>query len=178
MAFYVNETRLAAKLHDGDPNARTELFYGYFNRLYSFIFYCVGKESEIAEDITRLTFIEAINSVKEYPIMNKLYIWLLMIANRNITGYFNQTKNIKKPHKHVVADDPDSPRPIINAEFEKALYELPLQHRQIILMRYIEEIPVHDIGFILSLTPKYIETILNQAQNTLKDCRVNSTIVR
>ena len=82
MAFYVNETRLAAKLHDGDPNARTELFYGYFNRLYSFIFYCVGKESEIAEDFTRLNFIEAINSVKEYPIMNKLYIWLLMIANR------------------------------------------------------------------------------------------------
>ena len=52
----------------------------------------------------------------------------------------------------------------LRAEIER----LPTEHKQVVMMHYLDETSVNDIAALLSITPKAVEGRLYQARKTLK----------
>ena len=163
-----DKEELASRLHDGNSDARAELFYSYFNRLYSLVFYIVSKDRDIAEHITRYTFLNALKLYREVPVEGSLYTWLVRIANQKLIDYYGHLKNKGRMANRAFINTPDIDDSNAEIEFEKALYDLPFHYRQVLLLKYLEKMPVSEISKVMRRTPGAIEGLLTRACKTLE----------
>lgn len=159
---------VAGQLCTGESADGTGLFETYFDRVYSLVFYSTGKDHSTAEEITRDTFLTALKSVKQLTGKTNLYTWLIGIANQKIVDYY---RRLKREHKHRQAGtgsyDEDRQKP--DLDFENTLYRLPVHYRQVLLLKYVEEMPVREICRIMDRSPKSVEGLLTRARTALKN---------
>lgn len=150
------EAELLKKLCRSDPAAIEELYNTYFDRLYSLVFNQVGRDKQTAEDIVQETFLAAIDSIDKFRGQSKLYTWLCSIANHKITDFYrrhghqskraNQLINVSAVELDQIKDD-EAPIPIsIESEethqaFEQALFSLPPDYRQVLILKYSDTLP-------------------------------------
>jgi RNA polymerase sigma-70 factor, ECF subfamily len=167
----INDTDLISRLHNGDPKAGAQLFNTYFHRLYSLVYYSVGKDHSVAEDITQETFLSALKAADRFAGKSNLYTWLVGIANHKIADHFRHLVNERKNINRVVLTTPDNndTEKTPEIEFEKILASLPVHYRQVLLLKYVEEMPVVEISKVMKRTPKSIEGLLSRARNVLKN---------
>lgn len=177
------EAELVVKLHSGDPAAVEELYNTYFNRLYSLIFYQVGKDRQAAEDIVQETFLAALSSADKFRGQSNLYTWLCSIAHHKISDFYRQRGREEKYTNHHINDDAgfdkirDSELPasasMESAEarqaVERALLDLPPDYRQVLILKYVEEISISEISQIMGRSAKSVEGLLTRARRTLRD---------
>ena len=100
---FVNQTsqaELVKTLRSGDYEAVGKLFETYFDRVYALIFYEVGKDQSVAEDITQETFLGAMKSANKFRGRSKPYTWLVSIAHHKIADYYRRQE---RAHKHGLA---------------------------------------------------------------------------
>ena len=51
---------------------------------------------------------------------------------------------------------------------DQALLSLPLPYRQVLMLKYIEEMPVLEISQVMRRSPKSVEGLLARARKTLR----------
>ena len=178
------ETNLAAKISSGEADAFNQLFHLYFDRLYSLVFHEIGRDSTIAEDIVQETFLSALKSAKNFKGNSQVYTWLVGIAHHKIADYYRHAKRERgntslsqdDPPPQIAelaANEPSAANLVESAELklmvEQALQNLPLNYRQVLLLKYIEDLPVHEICRIMNRSPKSIEGLLARARKALKE---------
>ena len=151
------------------------LFETYFDRLYSLVFYSIGKNRIVAEEITQDTFLTALKSVRGYTGKIDIFSWLIGIANHKIVDYYRRKKKEHKNVNQICLDNTHSGLQIIDSGFECALFNLPVHYRQVLLLKYVEEMPVQDISRIMNRSPKSIEGILTRARIALKTAEISPT---
>jgi RNA polymerase sigma-70 factor (ECF subfamily) len=94
-------------LRQGRPDAVEGWFASFSDPIYSFIFYRVGKDRPLAEDIAQETFLTALESISRYdPSRGEMFPWLTYIARNN------SRKALRHARRHVgvgrLWDDVDS----------------------------------------------------------------------
>ena len=57
---------------------------------------------------------------------------------------------------------------------EQALSNLPLDYRQVLMFKYVDEMPVLEISQIMHRSPKSVEGILTRARKALRDYLLQS----
>jgi RNA polymerase sigma-70 factor (ECF subfamily) len=83
----------------GRPLAIEGWFATFSDPIYSFIFYRVGKERSLAEDITQETFLTALENIRRYdPSPGEMFPWLTYIARNKIR------KALRHARRHVRLD--------------------------------------------------------------------------
>lgn len=121
------EVELVTRLRQGDTTALEQLYHRYFERLYSLVYYQVGKDQGIAEDIIQETFLAVLKSAGKFRGQSKLYTWLCSIAYHKVTDFHRrQARQAKRGEQPTCASDeelkqiPDSELPILSKmEFEE-----------------------------------------------------------
>jgi RNA polymerase sigma-70 factor (ECF subfamily) len=181
------ESEIVAGLRNGDSQAIKQIFNTHFNRLYTFVFHEVDYDQSVAEDIVQETFIGVLKSAKKFNGKSQVYTWLVNIARHKIADHYRKTKHERNNRS---TDDPNS-KPIGLAEnsasaasfvesaedkliVEQALLNLPPDYRQTLVLKYVEEMPVAEIGKVMKRSPKSIEGILTRAKKALRDNIENS----
>jgi len=182
------EAELVSRLRQGDRDALQQLYLRYVDRLYSFAFHQVGRNKAVAEDIVQETFIAALNSAAKFRGRSQFYTWLCSIAYHKITDFYRQQgreKHAEPPPKIAAADleqiaesEPTILSKIESQEakqtVEQALSRLPLNYRQVLLFKYVEQMPVSDISLVMHRSPKSVEGLLTRARQTLRATLVKS----
>ena len=83
------------KLLGGDVKAIERWFRIYSDTLYTFIYYRVDKDVELAADIVQETFIEAIRRIEQYdPNKGSMFAWLTCLSK----NYINKALRIRGRH--------------------------------------------------------------------------------
>ncbi len=77
------------QLSDGlsrkDPAAIEQWFRRYADAVFTFIYYKVGRDKELAQDIVQDTFLEGITKMAQYdPKKASMYMWLLFLSRNHI----------------------------------------------------------------------------------------------
>lgn len=174
---------LMRRLSNGESGAIADLYDLYFDRLYSLVFNQVDRNRDSAEDIIQETFLAAIKSAKSFRGQSSIYTWLCSIAYHKIADHYRRQA---RERKHLASDvnvdevdTTDSPgrqnqpesmfestqtRQIIN----QALAKLPLDYRQVLILKYIEEMSVLEISQIMGRSPKAIEGLLTRSRKALQ----------
>lgn len=171
------------RLHDGDRTAMAELYDRYFDRVYSLVFNQVDRNRDVAEDIVQETFLAALKSAKGFKGRSSAYTWLCSIAYHKVADHYRrQSRERKRMVSGVDVDTIDvsenpgrQPQPdslIESAEtrqvVNEALSKLPWDYRQVLILKYVEELSVQEISQIMDRSPKSIEGLLTRSRRALQ----------
>jgi RNA polymerase sigma-70 factor (ECF subfamily) len=106
---------------------------------------------------------------------SKVYTWLCSIANRKVADYYRRKKRETKHRIQYsvdldeIQDTGENVITILESEesskdIRKTLFSLPLHYRQVLLLKYVEKLPVSEISEIMERSPKSVEGLLTRAR--------------
>jgi len=174
--FNSKDDELVERLKSGEPNAVVELYNVYFNRIYSLVSHQVARDHDAAQDIVQETFLAALKSAGKFRGRSKVYTWLYSIANRKVADFYRRQKR-KAKHETTSLENHASEPPLtetVESEetkqaIQKILSYLPLHYRQVLLLKYVEEMPVSEICQVVGRSPKSVEGLLTRARRELRN---------
>lgn len=177
------DAEMLKRLRDGDRTAMAELYDRYFDRMYSLVFNQVDRNRDVAEDIVQETFLAALKSAKGFKGRSSAYTWLCSIAYHKVADHYRrQSRERKRMVSGVDVDAVDvsenpgaQPQPdslIESAEtrqvVNEALGKLPWDYRQVLILKYVEELSVQEISQIMDRSPKSVEGLLTRSRKALQ----------
>jgi RNA polymerase sigma-70 factor (ECF subfamily) len=174
-AVAVNDKELVDKLRNREPAAVVELCNAYFDRIYRLVFSQVDGDRDVAQDIAQETFLAAFKSAHRFRGQSKVYTWLYSIANRKVADFYRWRKREGKhradPLENQVSEaetDGTVESEETSKSIQQALSCLPLHYKQVLLLKYVEEMPVAEICQVMDRSSKSVEGLLTRARRELR----------
>ncbi|MCJ7669643.1 MAG: RNA polymerase sigma factor [Dehalococcoidia bacterium] len=177
------ETKLVEKLRSGDSAAMEEFYNLYRNRLYSLVLEQVGRDEAIAEDLVQEVFLAALGSLDKFRGDSQLYTWLRSIALHKINDFYRRQAREPKPEKSFpdftalkleqTGDNEPATFTVMESEeirqsVHQALAGLPQDYQEVLVLKYLKDMPVLAISEIMGRSPKSVEGLLSRARKALR----------
>lgn len=178
------EAKLVQKLGSGDSAAMEEFYSIYRSRLYTLVLTQVDQNQAVAEDIVQETFLAALGSLDKFRGDSQLYTWLRSIAFHKINDYYRRQGRQPKAQesspdfdamKQLEQTGNDEPPTLTVMESEEvrqsvnqALEELPQDYQEVLVLKYLEEMPVLEISQVMGRSPKSVEGLLSRARKAMR----------
>ena len=179
------QTKLIEKLCSGDSTAMEEFYNTYRNRLYLLILEQVGQDQAIAEDLVQETFLAALSSMDKIRGDSQLYTWLRSIALHKINDFYRRQARRPKPKEsssdfdalkqlEQIGDDEPPTLTVLESKeirqsVHQALEDLPQDYQEVLVLKYLEEMPVLEISEVMGRSPKSVEGLLSRARKAMRD---------
>ena len=163
---------LAAALRRRDPGVLDALIAQYQFRLFRYLLYLTGAR-ETAEDIFQETWIRVLDRGHLYDGRARFETWLFAIARHLVIDL--QRK--KKPEPLADLADPalDAPSPLDlfaarerSANVQAAMDRLPAVFREVLLLRFQEELGLEEIGAITGAPLSTVKSRLYRGLDSLR----------
>jgi RNA polymerase sigma-70 factor (ECF subfamily) len=177
------ETHLVKGLRTGDSAALEEFYNIYRNRLYYLVLEQVGRDEAIAEDLVQEVFLAALSSLDKFRGDSQLYTWLRSIAFHKINDFYRRQAREPKADKSfpdfnaimLEQTEGNEPAPLAEMESEEirqsvheALADLPQDYQEVLVLKYIKDMPVLEISQIMGRSPKSVEGLLSRARKAMR----------
>lgn len=161
---------------DGNGKAFPALVKRYQDRIYRFILRLIRSPDE-ASDLTQDTFLRAYQGLARWRPDASFKTWLFRIA-RNAA--FDHLRRVKRVEFVALEDDMEIPDPAAGPEavletaqrvriLAAALGRLPQDHREILLLREIEDMSYEEIADVLGLNTGTVKSRIARARAALLD---------
>lgn len=169
-----DDTPLVLRAIQRDQDAFGELYDRHVVRVYRHIYYMVGNAAE-AEDLTAQTFLRAWEAIERYQVRGAPFVsWLLRIAHNLGVSHLRARRETSQVHEGIVDDkmrrDPESSY-VQTAEEElvrEAILLLRPEQRQVIILRFIEDLDYREVAEIIGKSVAAIRVIQHRALNALR----------
>ena len=172
---------LIRKFLKGDYSSFELLFNRHKDRVFAFIMSKV-KDRELTEDIFQDTFIKVVSSLQKgkYNEEGKFLPWMMRIAHNLIIDHFRKTSKMRKIRPteefdifNILDDGSKSQEEVM---IQKQIYndlrllieELPLDQKEVLKLRYFEEMSFKKISKITGVS---INTALGRMRYALINIR-------
>lgn len=151
-----------------------EFYRTNVKRVYRFLYYRVGGDKEVAEDLTQDVFLKALNAFDRYDPAVSESSWIYTIARNHLINH------VQKQHPGVELetientdwDKVDWAERLSASHDEKrllqAISKLPGEDAEIVRLKYLEGWPYEDIAEKLGKTAGALRV---QAHRTLKELK-------
>ena len=179
------ETKLVENLRSGDSTAVEEFYNIYRNRLYFLISEQVDRDHAVAEDLVQEVFLAALDSLDKFRGDSQLYTWLRSIAFHKINDFYRRQAREPKPKEsppdfdamtqlEQTGDNEPAILTVLESEeirqsVHQALGSLPHDYQKVLVMKYMEEMPVLEISQVMGRSPKSVEGLLSRARKAMRD---------
>jgi RNA polymerase sigma-70 factor (ECF subfamily) len=179
------ETKLVQKLRSGDSAAMEEFYNIYRSRLYSLVLEQVGRDEATAEDLVQEVFLAALGSLDKFRGDSQLYTWLRSIALHKIKDFYRRQAREPKPEKsspdfdamkqlEQIGDNKPATSTVMESEevrqsVHQALADLPKDYQEVLVLKYLKDMPVLAISEIMGRSPKSVEGLLTRARKAMRD---------
>jgi RNA polymerase sigma-70 factor (ECF subfamily) len=161
-----------------------ELVQAYQGRLYNAVARMVGNPDD-AEDIVQDAFVQAFRKLDSFRASSSFYTWIYRIAvNAAINFHRRHRRTLAFTVDHeegssVEGSSREAPSQRLesleeSARVQQGLMQLSEEHRQILVMREIDDLSYEQIAEILRLPVGTVRSRLHRARLQLKDCLLQS----
>ncbi len=169
-----DDTPLVFRAIERDEEAFSELYDRHVVRVYRHLYYMVGNAAE-AEDLTSQTFLRAWEAIPRYQVRGAPFVsWLLRIAHNLGVSHLRSRKESSQLHDGIVDEkmriDPESSY-MQTADGElvhAAILLLREEQRQVIILRFIEDLDYKEVAEIIGKSVAAIRVIQHRALNSLR----------
>lgn len=159
-----------------DHEAFAELYDKYVEKIYRFIYFKISHKHD-AEDLTSEAFLKVWNylTAKEDRKIQSFSGLIYGIARNNVIDWYRD--RAKKPEcgldENIVRQISIEPMRELDAKYDsnyllKLIKTLKQEYREIVLLRYIEELPIKDIALIVGKKKTAVRVVLHRAIKKLK----------
>lgn len=172
---------LALGLRRRDPELLDRLIEQYQYRLFRYLLYITGNR-ERAEDFFQETWIRVLERGHQYDGKSKFEAWLFSIARHLVIDWQRQKKvqsldALTNPDEgapmEFAGDDPSPLHLVLTQESEGSVHasleKLPALYREVLLLRFQEELGLAEIAVVLNAP---ISTVKSRLYRGLEDLRV------
>ncbi len=157
----------------GEPAAWDTLFRRYQMPLYIYVFELV-REEQPALDLVQETFIAAVRHIGGLRDDGKFGSWLFGIAWQKCVQRWRQRREIpvdEIPEPH--GEFEDAPDDLLirreqETEFMNVVNQLPLPHRSVLLLHFIEDFSLEEIARITETPVGTVKSRLHYAKKSLR----------
>ena len=169
---------LVKKAIKGDREAFEYLINMYFDRLYKEA-YLRCKHEEDAKEIVQETIYKAYKNVKSLKEAKYFKTWLSKILINVSNDYMSKNGKIDLEHdeNHYVKEIYNDNQVEIKIDLYNAMDELEDKYKDVIILRYVEDLKIEDISKILERPINTIKTHIRKAikdmKNLLKEDYIN-----
>lgn len=158
----------------GDHRAARIILDEHMPIVYGFVYARVAGNGAIAEDITQETLMEGLRGAGGFRGDSRLSSWLCTIARRRIASHYKKERRreLEISGLHVIGAQEsrvDESDVVI-----RALAALPPTHRQVLTMKYMDDMSVEAIANELGRTRVQVQSLLQRAKVGLKAQMENS----
>lgn len=175
----LTDEQLAAKARDGDTAAMEELYLRYRQPVFRIVYRSTRNIDE-AEDIVQDVFLKAFERLHTFREQSRFSTWLMRIALNLCTDHARMRQRrqqlLEREAEYKLAwSHPEPPDPIetaqenaFNEAFYTALNQLPHHHRQLIILRDLEEMDYETIAQILGTSVGAVKLRVMRARRAFK----------
>jgi len=165
----------------GDGKAFSELVRRHQTAVYRYLWRMLGSHEDALE-LTQDAFVKAWQALPQWQPEAQFRTWLFRIANNTALDALRRRKLVEFVALEDSFDAPGSePDPERHAQaaqevlqLEASLQKLASEHRQILLLREVEEMSYEEIGRMLSLSEGTVKSRLARARAALIEIRARS----
>ncbi|HNW37001.1 MAG TPA: RNA polymerase sigma factor [Candidatus Ozemobacteraceae bacterium] len=160
----------------GDDRAFETLVHRHHSIIYRFLYHFMGNPSD-AEDITQETFLNIHRKLRSHNPAQSFNSWIMTIArNLAISYHRRRTPAPLDPAMLAAAIKDVTPNPEqellakeAGEEVHLALQRLPAETREILIMRYILDIPLQGVAELLNIPEGTAKSRVFKARNALRE---------
>jgi len=186
--FQYSDEELIASFQNGNEQAYIELVRRYRDRLMTFVYRFLG-DSDLSEDIVQDTMLKVYTHKHYYKEIAKFSTWVYTIAGnlaktelrkrkrRKITLLSRMNTDDRKyeiPSTDIKSEDKIQGE-FAEKEIQKAILQLPLHFRTVVILRDIQELSYEEISNIVDVPLGTVKSRINRArlqlQQSLKEFR-------
>jgi len=124
------------------------LYDVYFEKLYKYVARRVSKSSEI-DRVVREVFVEGLSKTKEIPEGLAFVVWLYSMARTKVVDYFEGNKSMRDLGV-VAGEGLDEEVENLIKKSKTILNKLSFEEREILRLKFFEEVSDGDISFVLN----------------------------
>ena len=163
------EAALVARLKRGDEDAAHEFFDAYAARIRRFIAHSLGASAAEADDVLQETFIALAEALPFFRGDSSLFTFACAIAHRKVQSF---QRTVARRARLMREAMPPAPEPKLEAgtdrAFNDALAKLRPEHREVLVLKYVEEVSVAEIARVMRLSEHAVESRLARARKALR----------
>lgn len=174
----IKQKILLLKVRNLDERAFTAIYDLYVTKIYRYIYFKVPSEIE-AEDLTSNVFLKMwsyVNSENAKQIDN-LNAFIYKIARNSIADFYRKRDDAIRPDENFLQQIKDENNNLavqveIDSQVEQIKNVLPKlkeDYREVITLKYIEELNTSEIASILDKSNGAVRILLHRAIKTLKE---------
>jgi len=172
-AFHHGEVDLLLASAAGDPTAVRRLLDEVAPVVYGFVFARVGGSEAAAEDLLQETLLEAVRSASGFRGESSLATWMCAIAKRRLARHYEAERKAEVArHGLQLVTEEDEDRDVERLdrqdEVARALGRLSPLHRQVLVLKYLDDMSVENIASQMGRTRTQIQSLLQRARQGLR----------
>ncbi|MBP7633027.1 sigma-70 family RNA polymerase sigma factor [Candidatus Ozemobacteraceae bacterium] len=160
----------------GSAHAFEALVSRHQQGVYRFLYHFMGNAAD-AEDITQETFLNIHRKLKSHNPAQSFTSWMITIArNLAISHHRRRTPSPLDPALLAAAIKDVTPTPEsellakeAGEEVHAALQRLPEEIREVLIMRYLMDIPLQQVAEMLNIPEGTAKSRLFKARNVLRE---------
>jgi RNA polymerase sigma-70 factor (ECF subfamily) len=152
-----------------------EAYYDqYKHKIFSYLYYRSGKSRELAEDLTSEVFMKALEKFDSYKRDSSFQSWIYAIAHNHLVDHFRKDRQtVDLEHvENILESDGDAKssltKRVASEEVQELLTYLSDEEREIVLLRYQQELPMQDIADIVGMPDSTVRVVIHRALAKLK----------
>jgi RNA polymerase sigma-70 factor (ECF subfamily) len=143
-------------------------------RVYAFLASRCGGPGDVAEELTQLTFVEAVRRRDSFDGRSDVVTWICAIGRHKLADHFRRLEREERRRMQLVASKPNEQQvePWQDAEqrqvIETALLRLPVSHRAALVFRYLDGLSVREVAGALGRSESATESLLARARESFE----------
>lgn len=173
-----------ARLRRGDLNALAELIARYQNRLYRYLLRMVRQPAE-AEDLFQYTWLKVVERVRSFDASRNFDAWLFTVARNLAIDHLRRIhpRSLDEPITDYADGETAADRLPSSEEapFDRALAserqrhigealaELPLIYREVLTLRFEEEMKIEEIALVTATPLSTVKSRLRRSLYRLRN---------
>lgn len=168
-----SDERILARVKKGNTQDFGVLYLRYVDKIYRYLFFRVGQNKDTAEDLTQVVFLKGFEKIKTFDEKKgTLQSWFFRIAHNSLVDHYRSTL-VKNPLSDNLASDENLEEEVQNKmdieNIQKSLDFLTPEQKEVILMRFVEDMSYSEISKVLAKNESAVRAIQYRALKVLKN---------
>ena len=181
----LDEDQMLVSAARQDTEAAGRLYDKYYSEILGYIYHCTF-DSTVAEDLTSIVFLAVFRHLGRYKWRQVPFrAWLYRIATNEVRMHWRRQKRIKivslQPDSNSQAAGQSASDNMATAEeyclLHKALLELRIKYRTVIILRYFEDKAIAEICEITGRKEGTVKSQLHRGLARLQDILVRQGVL-
>jgi len=166
---------LVARVRSGDGTAYAVLVDRYGHRLHAMLLHLAAGDAELAGEFTQEAFVRAFANLDQFAGRSGFYTWLWRLARNRAIDLLARKRpqatdlSTLQPSSNAAAPGARLEQDELRAGVQRALARLPIDSREIIVLREFDQLDYAEIADVLDLAEGTVKSRLNRARAALRE---------